>query len=171
MPDETPRPEVMFAVVAVLTFTVIRLVRWIRQAAPQPDPWDKEVEDAVQAEDAVPLCPHCLAPQEPETWFCAECGCSVGRYNNVNPYLFAFSLGDLFRNGTAGRICPRPLVITGFLLLSLWAYLVFWRIYFTAIPTLLVALTYWGVFWFLFLRNPRRPSAGSEEVGPPTPAT
>jgi len=170
MPDDAPRPEVMIAVIAVLVFAVVRLVRWIQQAAPRPDPWDKEIEEAVQAEDAVPLCPHCLAPQAPETWFCAECGSSVGLYNNVNPYLYAFSVGDLFRNGTTGWVCPRPLVIIGFLLLSFWAYIVFGLINFTDIPTLIVMLVYWGVFWRLFMRNLRRPRAANEEANSPPPA-
>jgi len=169
MPDEAPRPEVIIAVVAVLVFAVVRLVQGIQRAVPRPDPWDKEIEEAIQADDAVPLCPHCLAPQESETWFCAECGCSVGRYNNVNPYLYAFSLGDLFRNGTTGRVRPRPLVIIGFIMLSFWVC-VGVSVQVTAIPIFLAVLAYWVVFWFRFFRNLPPPQAGSEEVEPPTPA-
>jgi len=153
MPDDAPRPEVMIVVMAVLVFALVRLVRWIQRAAPRPDPWDKEIEEAVQAEDAVPLCPHCLAPQEPETWFCAECGCSVGPYNNVNPYLYLFSLGDLFRAGVFGRVRRSPSVVVGFLLLSLAAYTIFAPYY-----------------WYLFFQNLRRRSAGEEEPDPPAPA-
>jgi len=153
MPDEAPRPEVMFAVVVVLAFAVVRLVRWIQQAAPQPDPWDKEIEEAVQAEDAVSLCPHCLAPQESETWFCAECGCSIGPYNNLNPYLYLFSVGDLFRAGVSGRVRRSPLVVAGFVVFSLLEYTLFAPFY-----------------WFLFFRNLRRQRAESGETNPPVPA-
>ena len=144
----------MIAVAAVLGCVVLLVVRWIREVVPPPNPWDEEVERAVQAEDAVPLCPHCLAPQEPETWFCAGCGCSVGPYNNLNPYLYLFSVGDLFRTGVSGPVRRSPFVVVGFLVLSLAEYMI-------------VAPYY----WFLFFRNLRRQRAGSDEAGPPAPAT
>ena len=143
----------MIALAAVLVFAVAWAVRWIRGAIPAPDPWSEEVEQAVQAKDAVPLCPHCLAPQSPETWFCAECGCSIGPYNNLNPYLYLFSVGDLFRTGVSRRVRRTPFVVVGFLVLSLAEYTVIAPYY-----------------WFFFFRNLRRQRAGGEGANPPSPA-
>jgi hypothetical protein len=153
MPDHLPSPEAVFAVVVLVALGAFRIIRWFQKAASSPDPWGPEVEAALQREDTLPLCPHCLAPQQQETWFCGECGNSIGKYNNLNPYLYAFSLGDLFRNATAGWVCPRPLVITGFLLLSVW---VFVSQGFGSIGSVGLAFTYWALFWWLFFRNRNR---------------
>ncbi len=180
MPDTPPSSGAVIAALAVVALVVVLIIRWIRRAAPRPDPWGEEIERAVQEEDAVPLCPHCLAPQESDTWFCPACGSSIGPYNNVNPYLYAFSLGDLFRNGTTGWAAARPLVILGFLLLSFWACLAY------ALPSLqaiisdpvlviywgpgLLVLAYWGLFWRLFFHHQRDEPPERGQPAPPASA-
>ncbi len=180
MPDTPPSSGAVIAALAVVALVVVLIIRWIRRAVPRPDPWGEEIERAVQEEDAVPLCPHCLAPQESDTWFCPACGSSIGPYNNVNPYLYAFSLGDLFRNGTTGWAAARPLVILGFLLLSFWACLAY------ALPSLqaiisdpvlviywgpgLLVLAYWGLFWRLFFHHQRDEPPERGQPAPPASA-
>jgi hypothetical protein len=95
--------EATLALTVVVVLGGVGFARWFWRPASSPDPWGREVEDALEREEALPLCPHCLAPQERETWFCAECGSSIGKYNNVDPYLYVFSLGDFFRNLFAGE--------------------------------------------------------------------
>jgi hypothetical protein len=146
MLDDSPSPETVFAIAVLAALVAFRIVRWFQQAIPSPDPWSQEVQDALQRDDTLPLCPQCLAPQPQETWFCAECGQSIGPYNNLNPYLYIFSLGDLFRSGVTGRLRRGPLVVLGFLLLSLSEYIIFAPYY-----------------WFLFFRNLKRNRA---ERGP-----
>ena len=147
MPDDLPSPEAVFAIVVLVALGAFQLIRWLRKAASSPDPWSQEVEEALQKEDALPLCPHCLAPQEQETWFCGECGNSIGPYNNLNPYLYIFSLGDLFRRGVTEHVRRSPLVVVGFLLLSLSEYIIFAPYY-----------------WFLFFRNLKRHPAEGDPV-------
>jgi len=163
MPNDLPSPEMVFAVMVLLALVAFRFLRWLQKEATSPDPWDKEVEEAVRRDDALPLCPHCLAPQEQETWFCAECGNSIGAYNNLNPYLFAFSVGDLFRNGTTGWARPRPLVTVGFLLLLPWAYFVWVQPY--SVVLVAVGLACWALFWILFFSELGGAAAGAQPPG------
>jgi hypothetical protein len=151
MPDKLPSPETVFAIVVLLALAAFRLVRWLRREASSPDPWGKEVDEALRREDTLPLCPHCLAPQERETWFCEECGSSIGAYNNLNPYLYAFSLGDLFRNGATGWARPRPLVVLGFVLLLPWGLFIWLQV--SSIVFQVVGLACWLLYSIVFFRG------------------
>jgi hypothetical protein len=109
--------------------------RWVRLPA-TPDPWGQEIAEALESPDATPVCPHCQCPEMANRWFCPECGHAVGDYNNVSPYLYLFSLGEVLRAGTSGRFRKSWLTVTGFIILSLTEYVVFAPIY-----------------WFFLFRN------------------
>ena len=84
-----------------------------------PDPWPREVEDAVRSPEALPVCHRCLTPQDSPTWFCPECGTAVGPYNNIMPYLYIFSLGEVFRSGVEREARFTRLTVPGYILLAL----------------------------------------------------
>ena len=96
-----------------------RFIAWIREAPKTPDPWDAEVEQKLQEPETQQVCHRCLTPQEPDAWFCKNCGAAVGPYNNLMPFLNVFSEGEVLRNGTTGRFRNRPLVVIGYLLVTL----------------------------------------------------
>jgi hypothetical protein len=116
----------------------------------KPDPLDAEVERRLEGPEAVEICHRCSTPQPSDAWFCKHCGCAVGPYNNMMPYLNVFSEGEVLRNGTADRMRTSPLIIAGYLLFSLSTY------------ALLAP-----VFWFFLFKNLRRPkeemSGGQQE--------
>ncbi len=116
-----------------------RLIDWIREAPPKPDPWDAEVERKLEEPEAVEVCHHCLTQQPPNAWFCGHCGSAVGPYNNMMPYLNVFSEGEVFRNGAEDKLRSKPLIIAGYLLFSLSAYVFFAPI-----------------FWFFLFKNLKR---------------
>jgi len=95
------------------------LIVWVRDAPVKPDPWDAEVEQKLSEPETLEVCPHCSTPQPPTAWFCRRCGKAVGPYNNLMPFLNVFSEGEVLRNGTTGRFRNRPLVVIGYLLITL----------------------------------------------------
>lgn len=126
----------LWATVGLLGWLAIRALRKFLAKPASPDPWGPEVSAALEQADATPICPHCQCPHEATRWFCPECGRAVGDYNNVNPYLYLFSLGEVLREGTSGRVRKSWLTIAGFLVLSAVEYLVLAPIY-----------------WFFLFRN------------------
>ena len=129
-----------------------RMIVWVRDAPSTPDPWDAEVEQELSEPDAVEVCPHCLTEQPPTAWFCNGCGRAVGPYNNLMPYVQLFSEGEVFRNGTSGRLRKSPLILIGYFLISLGMFSFLAPIYL-----------------FSFLLNWKRPadeqaSAGNQSV-------
>jgi len=80
--------------------------KWLLAAPSTPDPWGPEVEEALQKEEAVAVCPHCLTPQAHNGWFCPECGSVSGQYGNYLPSVYIFSIGEAAR---AGVEFPEPL--------------------------------------------------------------
>jgi hypothetical protein len=114
---------VQAAVVVILGLAFWRFILWVQSATPAPDPWGPELEEALQNDELSPACPHCSAPHAETDWFCPECGASVGFYNNVMPYLYLFSLGEVLRTGTSGRFPVTWVTVTGYLLLPLALFL------------------------------------------------
>ena len=108
-----------FAVSGLVLAGLWRLIAWVRDAPVTPDPWDAEVEQKLSEPETPEVCPHCSTPQSPTAWFCPHCGRAVGPYNNLMPYVQVFSEGEVFRNGTSGRLGNRPLIAIGFFLIIL----------------------------------------------------
>jgi hypothetical protein len=106
-----------------------RFIIWVREAPATPDPWDAEVERELSEPEAVEICPHCLTEQPPTAWFCQRCGRAIGPYNNLMPYVQIFSEGEVFRNGTGGRLRKSPMVLIGYVLISVGTYWLFAPIY------------------------------------------
>ena len=99
-------PEQSFGALAILGLigaAIYLFCRWLLACPRTPDPWGSDVEQALEAAAAVPLCPHCLAPQEHNGWFCPDCGSTTGQYGNYLPYVYVFSLGDAARAGVQQR--------------------------------------------------------------------
>ena len=144
----------MIGVLVAIGIGGVILVRafkiWFAKPA-TPDPWGPEVTAAMDEPNATAVCPHCQCPHEVTSWFCSECGRSVGDYNNLNPYLYLFSLGEVLREGTSGRLRKSWLTVAGFIFLSLIEYVVFAPIY-----------------WFFLFRNLSRQNPdGPASQAPP----
>ena len=106
-------------ILIIVAGVVVRVsTRWIQDAAPAPDPWGPEMDQALRNHELPPTCPHCSAPHSETDYICPGCGDTVGDYTNYSPYLYIFSLGDVLRLGTMGRFRVSWLTITGYLLLS-----------------------------------------------------
>lgn len=146
----------VLAIVGLLGVAVWRLVRWLIQAKPTPDPWDETIAAEIAKDDATPLCHHCLCPHSDSTDFCPECGTPVGQYTNWLPFPQLFSIGHVLRTGTSGEFKRTPLTILGFMLFSFAEYMLFAPIY-----------------WIVFLRKMfRHPSIETPPEQPPaTPVT
>ena len=101
---------------------VWRLIVWVRDAPVAPDPWDAETERKISDPETKEICPRCLTEQPPTAWFCPGCGRAVGPYNNMMPFVQIFSEGEVFRNGTSGRIRKGPVVVIGYFLIAVCMY-------------------------------------------------
>jgi hypothetical protein len=104
---------------AICGLALYRFILWLRETRCTPDPWSDEVQHTLEQDDALPLCPHCLSPQNHNGWFCPECGSTVGPYANYMPYVYLFSQGEVLRAGVTDRFRQSPLIIIGFILLVL----------------------------------------------------
>ena len=132
------QPEGMIALVVLFAFGgfgLWKLVGWVRAAPLRPDPWDAATGRAVEQPDAPEVCHHCAMPLPAGNWFCEHCGRAVGPYNNLMPYVNAFSEGEVYRCGVSERVRRSPMLIVGYLLISL-SYLIFAPVY-----------------WFLLFKN------------------
>jgi hypothetical protein len=147
---ELSNPDKIVALLGIMGLLLAgfwRLILWVREAPLKPDPWDAEVERTLWEPEAVQVCHHCLTPQNPNAWFCKHCGSAVGPYNNLMPYLNAFSEGEVFRNGVTNSFRRRPVILIGYFLISLAAYSFFAPIY-----------------WLFLLSNLKRPQNEPEPV-------
>lgn len=128
---------------------VVKLFWSIRNARVTPDPWTEEIERSVHQPEAVSLCHRCFIPQSNKDWFCPNCGTAVGTYNNLMPYVYLFSQGEVLRAGTTDRIRPGFITIVGYLLVSLQGYVFFAPI-----------------FWYFLVKNFRRKTAVADHNQP-----
>ena len=136
---------VALVILVMCGMAVYRLVQWIMEAPLTADPWDEETEKALNKDDAVAVCHHCLTPQNHSGWFCPECGATVGPYCNYMPYVYLFSEGEVLRAGVTERIRRNPLVTVGFVLFSLGMFSI-------AAP----------VYWFFLFKNLQRNHQAAE---------
>ncbi|EEF58410.1 hypothetical protein [Pedosphaera parvula] len=147
---------VVLGIFAIVVYAVVQWLRRPMQGPPTPNPWPEEVETSVQAPDALPLCHRCFTPQDHNGWFCPKCGTATGPYNNLMPYLYIFSQGEVLRAGVMDRIRPGFVSRFGFILFSFAEY-------FIAAP----------LYLYFFLRNLSRQSPPpselqNEDVAPPS---
>lgn len=92
------------------------VVRWLKTwfgGPTAPDPWSREVANAMEEPGATPVCTHCQCPHEDTRWFCPECGRAVGQFISVMPPLCYLELGDPFREGASGSYRVSPLTLAG----------------------------------------------------------
>jgi hypothetical protein len=106
------------AILGLMGAAIYAFCRWLLACPRTPDPWGSEVEQAVEGEEAVPVCPRCLTPQEHNGWFCPECGSTSGQYGNYLPAIYIFSIGDAVRAGVQQRSRWTPLLVTGYVLIA-----------------------------------------------------
>jgi hypothetical protein len=106
------------AILGLLAAAIYAFRQWLLSCPRTPDPWGAEVEQAVEGEEAVPVCPHCLAPQEHNGWFCPECGATSGQYSNYLPTVYIFSIGEAVRAGVERRSRWTPFLVTGYILVA-----------------------------------------------------
>jgi len=126
----TPEETVgTLAILGLIGLAIGAFCRWLLACPRTPDPWGAEVEQAVEREEAVPVCPHCLAPQEHNGWFCPECGSTTGQYSNYLPYVYIFSMGDAVRAGVERRGRWTPLLVAGYVLISITYFYILAPVY------------------------------------------
>ena len=130
---------------ALLGMAVYRFVVWLMEAPRTADPWGKEIDEALDKDEAVPVCHHCFAPQEQTRWFCPECGAIAGPYCNYMPYIYVFSQGEVLRAGVTEHIRRSPLIVIGYVLVSLGMITI------TGIFALVAP-----IYWILLFKNLRR---------------
>ena len=152
-----PAHDNMFAAVVfflVCGVVIYRAIVWIMDAKPSADPWDAETEEALKSDEVTPLCHHCLTPQRHNGWFCPNCGATVGQYVNYLPYVVLFSQGEVLRAGVLEHLRRSPLIVIGYILLSL-AFL----------PVLAVLFFIWApVYWFFCFENFRNNRRGHDVI-------
>ena len=116
---QTPEGTILaLAIVGLVMAAAYGFFHWVFVCPRTPDPWGVDVEHEVEREEAVPVCPHCLTPQEHNGWFCPECGSMSGQYGNFLPAVYIFSIGDEVRTGIQQRGRWTPLLVTGYVLIA-----------------------------------------------------
>src|ERR1035438_6170205 len=105
---------------------------WLREAPYTPDPWGAEVGGALEDPESLPVCP--------------QCGSTVGQYSNWLPAVYIFSIGEAFRRGVTERMRNYPLIIMGYVLVTLS--------YFSLLAP---------IFWIFLFRNFRRGTGQQRE--------
>jgi hypothetical protein len=153
----TRDPEGLVAEVALAVLAVVFLWRvFVRawQTPTSPDPWDKEIEGALHEPEAVEVCHRCFDPVTPNSWFCEHCGCAVGPYNNLMPYLHVFSEGEVLRNGVKDRLPQNALIIAGYLLIFAGYMVDFSNL----------SLVFAPIYWIFLFRNLKRQKVAQTEA-------
>ncbi len=116
---KTPEETVgALAILGLIGAAIYAFCQWLWACPRTPDPWGDDVERAVEGEEARPVCPHCLACQEHNGWFCPECGSTSGQYSNYLPAVYIFSIGDAVRAGVQERSRWTPLLVAGYVLVA-----------------------------------------------------
>jgi len=127
--------------VAVTLAAAYAFLRWFLTGPRTPDPWGPEIDKDVGDEASVPLCPHCLSPQEHNGWFCPHCASTFGPYVNYLPFTWIFTLGEALRAEIRPGTWPKALLLTGHVLVALSLLSALAPIYFIL---LILRLGGWG---------------------------
>ncbi len=153
MPPGSEQTLTVLLILGAFGVALYQFVRWVMDAPRTLDPWGTEIDEALTREEALPLCHHCLTPQQHNGWFCPECGATVGPYSNYMPFIYVFSQGEVLRSGVTERMRRSPLITMGFVLLSLGMFAV-------AAP----------FYWFFLFKNLRRGDEPRREATPVSPS-
>lgn len=97
----------------------------LERTPPLVYPWSDELNEEVHGKTSASLCHRCFTPKEHPT----ECGAAAGPYDNVMPVIYIFSIGEVFRNGVARKKKPAAFVTAGYLILSVFEYVIFFPFY------------------------------------------
>jgi ribosomal protein L40E len=73
-----------------------------------------EMNDS-QAKQDTPLCPHCLAENDPKAHFCYKCGTPMSYHATVDPIASIWARGDTWRKAVSRP--TRPITLVGMWLL------------------------------------------------------
>ena len=114
--------ELLIANLAFGGILAVLLIAWVRSAPLTPDPWDAETDKKLSEPEIEQTCTYCSTPQKNDAWFCPHCGSAVGPYNNMMPYLWIFSQGEVLRNGADGKVRLGPVTVIGYLLYAFQSY-------------------------------------------------
>ena len=149
MPVGNEHTLTVLLILGFIGVAVYRFVLWVMQAPRTADPWGKETEEALNQDESVPLCHHCLAPQEHNGWFCPQCGATVGPYSNYMPFIYVFAEGEVLRSGVTEGVRRSPLITFGYVLLSLGMFAI-------AAP----------IYWYFLFKNLRQSHDAPLEAPP-----
>ena len=130
-------PEMIVATLgaaALGCYFIWLFTQWVCRSPARPDPWDDQVAAELERDEAMALCHRCLTPHSRTVYFCPDCGAPVGECTNLMPFIQEFSIGHTLRIGSSGEYRNTPLIVAGFVLLSLVEYSVFapfylWRLF------------------------------------------
>lgn len=82
---------------------------------PLDETWADVPADDTIADDAVPLCPNCLAANDPANHFCEQCGAPLTSHAAIDPLGQVYAQGHIYRKMLSGRPMSR------FVLAGVWA--------------------------------------------------
>jgi len=94
-----------------------------------PDPWSEDEQNRADDQEALIVCHRCCTPQGAPNWFCPGCGTAVGPYNNVLPFVYIFSIGEVFRSGMCSSAKYTSLTVPGYIFASMIQYGLFCPFY------------------------------------------
>jgi hypothetical protein len=113
------RTLVVLVVLGLCCVSLYRMILWVKEAPRTADPWEKETDEAINGDEALPLCVHCLTPQEHNGWFCPNCGATVGPFSNYMPFVYVFSAGEVLRAGVTEHMRSNWVIRMGYILISI----------------------------------------------------
>jgi len=104
------------------------------------DPREDMADDVLadeEADEATPVCPHCLEPIAPNQYYCGKCGESVGQLTGILPFINirfqALFIGALWRKAWHDRKTPAGIRI----FCGIIAFLLFPPVMLIALPFVL----------------------------------
>ena len=83
-----------------------------------PNPWPDELDEQVHAIDALPVCHRCFLPFEyhSQSYFCTDCGASIGPFNNYLPLHRYYAVGEVMRSAVGPEAVLTIPCIIGYVL-------------------------------------------------------
>jgi hypothetical protein len=141
-----------FGLIAVAVLAIYRVYLWYKTGPVGPDPWGDEVEASLRSGEAIPLCTHCLEPQNHNGWFCPNCGAAEGPGSPLLVPVQMYYLGHAFRSATGAFAKRNPLILLGYALV--------------AIAELSLLGVIYLLFFFARLGRPSQESPGTAAGGP-----